>query len=82
MLPFEQLRKVAQQRRDALVKQARNEYRNTVRELKAITKRVEAAIPKKPRVESGNDFSALSPIDAAEVVLRPSYRANTLRFLH
>ena len=70
MTPIEQLRQAAEQRRDALIKQARGEYRKTVRELKAMSERLDKPVPKKPRLEPTGDFSTMTVREATETVLR------------
>ncbi|NOZ41482.1 MAG: hypothetical protein GXP24_14835 [Planctomycetes bacterium] len=70
MTPIEQLRKAAEKRRDALIKQARGEYRKTVRELRAMSERLDKPVPKKPRLEPTGDFSTMTVREAAETVLR------------
>jgi len=63
------MRKAAEERRDALIKQARSECRRTVRELKLISRKINAPIPKKPQLEPTGDLSTMTVRQAAEIVL-------------
>jgi len=70
MTPIEQSRRAGtEERRDALIKQARSEYRRTVRELKLISRKINAPIPKKPQLEPSGDLSPMTIRQAAEFVL-------------
>jgi predicted transcriptional regulator len=74
MKPLDQLRKDALARRDKLVREAMREYRQTLRELHAVARRLGQQLPRTDRrhrsPEDAKDFTQMSVREAAEAVLR------------
>lgn len=73
---YEELRRKAAEKRDTIIKRARAEYRETIGRIAAVARSVappRAAPPPQKRVvapSKGKAFLYLTPIQAAEIVLR------------